>query len=113
MSNAKTVWFTFKDTRRDYSAADRFGEHKVIFSNPSPNFLPQNAIDHARRALSKMKEHDYIVPSGDPTLSIIVAQAAAEMYGYVNILRWDNRTFEYTPMLLDFDVYNKIENEEE
>lgn len=103
MSNIKTVWFTFKDSRRDYSAADRFGESIVVFSNPGRNYNGNAAIDHARRAMANMREDDYIVPSGDPVLSVIVAAVAIERFGRANLLRWDNRTFKYDVVSVDFD----------
>lgn len=96
------AWIVYEDKKRDYTAAEDFGEIKVVFSAINRNFDPDAAIQHARRVLSKMEEGDYLVMSGDPTLCGICVEVAAEMLGEFEVLRWDRNLLSYFPMRLNF-----------
>jgi hypothetical protein len=97
-----TVWIVQVDKRRDYSAAEAFGEIKEIFSSIGRAFDPDGAIDHARRVLSKVNPDDYLVMSGDPALCAISVTVAAEYQNMCNILRWDKNKLIYEEMSLKF-----------
>lgn len=103
VGNRKTAWLVFEDKKRDYSAADRFGDVKIIYSSIGREFYPTAAIEHARRVLSNMREDDYLVMSGDPALCAICVTVAVEKWGRVNILRWDRNALNYSTMQLAFD----------
>jgi hypothetical protein len=98
----KTVWIVQVDRRRDYSAAEEYGEIKEIFSSVNRAFDPKAAIEHARRVLMNMEQGDYLVMAGDPALCGICVTVAAEYFGSCEILRWDNQKLNYSAMLLQF-----------
>lgn len=97
-----TVWIVQADKRRDYSAAEEFGEIKEIFSSINRNFDPQGAINYARQVLAKLKGTDYLVMSGDPTLCAICVTVAAELRGECEVLRWDKNKLRYDVLPLKF-----------
>ena len=101
--NKRTAYLVHEDTRRDYSAAEKFGNLKIIFSSIGPNFIASAAIDHARMVLAKMTADDYLVMAGDPTLCAICVAIAAESNGSVNVLRWNRNQLVYSNMQLNFD----------
>ena len=99
----RTVWLVHSDRRRDYSAAEAYGEVKEIFSSVNRDFDPAGAIEHARRALVKMAHDDYLVMTGDPALCAICVTVAAEFHGGCNIMRWDKNKLSYSTMFLAFE----------
>ena len=98
----KNVWIVHTDKRRDYSAAETYGEIKEVFSSVNRDFDPKAAIEHARRVLIKMRPDDYIVMSGDPTLCAICVTVAAEYLDGCTVLRWDKNKLKYGVMDLNF-----------
>lgn len=98
-----TTWLVQEDKKRDYSAAEEFGELKVVFSSIAREFDPAGAVAQARRVAQKMSEDDYLIMAGDPTLCAICVTAAVEELGAVNVLRWDRSALKYTSMIIDFD----------
>lgn len=103
IGNRKTCYLVYEDRKRDYSAVEKFGDTKIVFSSVGRDFVPSAAIDHARRVLSSMREDDYLVMSGDPALCAICVTVATEKFGRVPILRWDRNMLNYTQMTLIFD----------
>jgi hypothetical protein len=97
-----TVWIVQTDRRRDYSAAEEFGEVKEVFSSIGRNFSPQAAIEHARRVLSKMQDDDYILMAGDYALCAICVTVASERNDVCNVLRWDKNKLSYDAIPLKF-----------
>lgn len=100
--NKVTAWLVHEDRKRDYSAADHYGEVKVIFSSIDRNFNPDSAIEHTRRVLGKAQAGDYLVLSGDPALCGICITVMSEYFPEVKILRWDRVQLNYAPMTLSF-----------
>lgn len=98
-----TCWLVYEDKKRDYSASERFGHMKVVFSSVGREYDPDAAVNHARRVLAKMEEDDYLIMSGDPTLCAICVTAAIEKFGFCTVLRWDRNALDYTSMKIDFD----------
>jgi len=101
--NRKIAWLVFEDKKRDYSAAEHFGDIRVVYPSVGRDFIPSAAVAHARRVLGKMEPDDYLVMSGDPSLCAICVTVAVERFGYANVLRWDRNYLKYTPMTLSFD----------
>ena len=97
-----TVWIVQADKRRDYTAAEEFGDVKEIFSSINRNFDPQGAIKYARQVLAKMKDTDYLVMAGDPTLCAICVAVAAELNEGCSVLRWDKHKLRYDVLPLKF-----------
>ena len=77
-------------------------EIKEIFSSIHRDFDPSGAIEHARRALSRLDEDDYLVMAGDPTLCSICVTIAAEYLGGCRVLRWDKNKLRYDLINLAF-----------
>ena len=98
-----TAWLVQADRRRDYSAAEQFGEVKEIFSSINRDFDPKAAIEHARRVLIKMQPEDYIVMAGDPALCAICVTVAAEYHGSCRVLNWNKVKLNYSEKILAFE----------
>jgi hypothetical protein len=98
-----TVWLVHVDKRRDYSAADEYGEVREVFSSIGRDFDPDAAIKHARRVMVDWMPEDYIVMSGDPTLCAICVAILAEMHLCCNVLRWDKNKLRYDKIFLNFE----------
>jgi hypothetical protein len=103
VGNRRMAWLVHADRRRDYSAAEQFGDVREVFSSISRDYDPRVAIQHARRVLSGFKEGDYLVMAGDPALCSICVAIVVESYGRCDILRWDKNRLTYNPMTLNFD----------
>lgn len=103
LGNRRTAWLVHADRRRDYSAAEQFGEVREVFSSISRDYDPRAAMQHARRVLSTFKEGDYLVMAGDPALCAICVTLVVENHGRCDILRWDKNRLTYSPMSLTFD----------
>jgi hypothetical protein len=97
-----TVWLVSYDRRRDYSAADAYGEVRHVFSSIGRDFDGKAAIEHARMALRDMHPDDYLVMAGDPALCAICVTVAAELLGGCMILRWDKNKLSYSSLFLSF-----------
>lgn len=97
-----TVWLVHVDKRRDYSAADEYGDVQEVFSSIGRDFDPDAAIEHARRVLVNYDPADYIVMSGDPTLCAICVTVACEIWGHCKVLRWDKNKLKYDKINLNF-----------
>lgn len=98
-----TTWLVQEDKKRDYSAAEEYGNLKVIFSSIGRNFSSEGAVAQARRVVDQMDENDYIIMAGDPALCAICVTAAVEQKGFCKILRWDRVQLKYSEMTIDFD----------
>lgn len=103
VGNRRTAWLVHADRRRDYSAAEVYGDVREVFSSISRDFDPRAAIAHARRVLAAFQQGDYLVMSGDPALCAICVAIAAEVHGECSILRWDKNKLNYSPMVLVFE----------
>jgi hypothetical protein len=97
------AWIVFEDKKRDYSAAEEFGEIKVIYSSINRDYDPESAIKHARRTLRDYEENDFLLMSGDPALCAICVCVVAEKFGVCKVLSWSRDTLNYTQKVLDFD----------
>ena len=100
--NKATVWIVHQDPRRDYSAAEGYGNVMCVFSSIAREFNPDAMIEHARRVLRKAQEGDFLVLSGDPALCGVCIAVLAEYMGRFKILRWDRVQLNYSVMTLNF-----------
>jgi hypothetical protein len=97
-----TVWLVSYDRRRDYSAADAYGDVRHVFSSIGREFNGRAAIEHARTVLRAMHPDDYLVMAGDPALCAICVTVAAELLGTCLLLRWDKNKLSYSELRLNF-----------
>ena len=102
--NSKTVYIVYADNRKDFSAAEKYGELKDVFSSVGKAYNPDALIAQARHVLKNWKSGDWLLMVGDPTLCAICFAVALEYdpLGQVNILRWNRDSFKYVPLYCDF-----------
>jgi hypothetical protein len=98
-----TAWVVQMDQKRDYSAAEEFGTVKEVFSGVHRDFLPEAAVFHARKLLGRAHHDDWLVMAGDPTLCGVCIQVFAAKHGVVKVLRWNKRSLNYEPMIINFE----------
>ena len=102
--NNKTVWVVYNDTRKNMSAAEKFGAMKDVFSSVGRVYNGDKLLEHARRVLQNWQDGDHLLLVGDPTLCAICMAVALEFSETeeIDILRWDRNNFDYTPLKLNF-----------
>lgn len=102
------VWITFNDRRKNFSAAEEYGELREVFSSVGKQYNPVALIEHARRVLDKVEEGDSLLVVGDPTLVAICTVVMCEVLdGKAKLLRWDRDNLRYSPVELDFEWYGE------
>ncbi len=116
IGNRRTVYVVYADKRKDMSDAERFGDLKDVFTSSvvGRRYDSDKLITYARNALAKWKNGDYLLMVGDPALCAICFAVALEydMFGEVNVLRWNRDEYQYTPLSCNFN-YNGYEDEGE
>ena len=112
--NTKTVYVVYADKRKDFSAAEKFGELKDVFSSVGRSYNSDALISQARRVLSNWQEGDYLLLVGDPALCAICTAVVLEYdpFGQINMLRWNRDSFEYVPLYCNFDYLPEDESHE-
>lgn len=98
----RTVFVVYNDTRKNMSAAEKFGQLKDVFTSVGRVYNGDKMIEHARRVLKDWQPGDYLLMVGDPTLCAICASVALEYDEEINVLRWDRTNFDYVPLTLNF-----------
>jgi len=109
MSNEKQVFVVYNDTRKNMSAAEKFGKLKDVYSSVGRVYNGDKLIEHARRVLDNWQPGDYLLLVGDPTLCGICMAVALESEEEINVLRWDRVNFDYVPLRLNFS-YQEVTN---
>lgn len=100
--NQNTCWVVYNDSRKNMSAAEKYGQLKDVFSSVGRVYNGDKLIEHARRVLQNWQPGDYLLLVGDPTLCGICMAVALEYEEEINVLRWDRSNFDYTPLKLNF-----------
>lgn len=111
--NRKTVWIAQNDTRKDFTAAEKYGELKDVFSSVSREYRGDKLIEHARRVLSKWQPGDSILVVGDPSLVAVCTAVVLEFDDEITLLRWDRTNFNYVPLTLNFSGQLSLSPEKE
>jgi hypothetical protein len=97
------VFITQEVLNADYTDVERFGE---------PVFLSASEISNVPDSLHNQKlvgiirarftgydpDVDFIAPSGSPIISGLVFALARECTDVFNVLKWNNRDRQYTPV---------------
>ena len=109
MSNGATVYVVYNDSRKNMSAADKFGQLKDVYSSVGRVYNGDKLIEHARRVLDNWQPGDYLLLVGDPTLCGICMAVALESEEEINVLRWDRINFDYVPLRLNFS-YQEVQD---
>ena len=100
------VYVTQEVATANYHPAEKFGD--VVFlcttevSGASASLHNVKLVNSIRE---RFKEYnpatDFLAPSGSPIISMIVMAIAREKGSQFNFLKWNNRDFVYTPILVD------------
>ena len=63
-------------------------------------------VQKMRKNLQDIRQQDYLLAVGDPTIIALSAIIASEQTnGQFNMLKWDKREYRYYP--LEFDIFQK------
>jgi len=100
--NNATVYVVYNDSRKNMTAAEKFGKLKDVYSSVGRVYNGDKLIEHARRVLDNWQPGDYLLLVGDPTLCGICMAVALESEEEINVLRWDRVNFDYVPLKLNF-----------
>ena len=100
--NKRTVFVVYNDTRKNMSAAEKFGNLKDVFTSVGRVYNGDKMIEHARRVLKDWQPGDFLLMVGDPTLCAICMSVALDYDEEINVLRWDRVNFDYVPFVLNF-----------
>jgi len=93
-----TVYVTQKpDGKKNILSASKFGDFEIIFDkNPDMIFSPVPTVAKIRKKLQHFCDDDYLLLLGDPALiGICVHYALLNNRGRANLLKWDNREYQY------------------
>lgn len=112
MSNASGIVFVTQEAKSgtvDYSPAKQFGRLEFLtimdFSPEENSMNNQVLIQEVRAKLRDYDpEQDFVVITGSPTVTAVVFMILRERQHKVNILRWSNRDYSYTPVVVDLSM---------
>ena len=95
------VFVVYRDSRKDMSAAEKFGQLRDMFSGKVRYDL---IVGQARKMLHDYRDGDYILMVGDPALCSVVCAVALEFSEEesLRLLRWDRDEVDYRPLELGF-----------
>lgn len=93
------VW-VIQEGNNDYAPAEKYGEVRFVTradlrSIPSSSVNEQAIIDIKDFVAQYDPEIDYIVPVGNPMMTIFVATLVAQKADIHNYLKWDGRQADY------------------
>ncbi len=107
MSERKPVVWVTQEANHNFSVAEKFGEVKFMaredLSNIKGSLHNEKLVAHITRNMIGF-DHltDYIVIAGSPYVAALVFLLLGNKgYKTINILRWDNRSFEYIPATIE------------
>jgi hypothetical protein len=102
VSVIRTVW-VIQEGNNDYSSAEQFGEVRFITKGDLRVMDGQQnsgVMADIRRFLSDyLQGVDYIIPVGNPMITVLVAMAIGS--GDHRFLKWDGRKVAYLPYTLN------------
>lgn len=100
-----------QETNKDFSHAEQFGEIEFLsydraddFHSVSNSINNEKLLAHLAHKLRRFnQDEDYLVITGSPYVSAAVFWILGRMQiRRLNLLRWDNREFKYTPLKLQW-----------
>jgi hypothetical protein len=97
------VFITQEVLSADYSDVERFGEPVFLsaseISNVPDSLHNQKLVGMIRARFAQYDpDLDYIAPSGSPIIAGLVFALARETTDVFNVLKWNNRDRQYTPV---------------
>lgn len=93
-----TVYVTQKpDGKKNILSASKFGDFEFILEdNPDMIFSPVPTVAKIRKKLLNFSQDDYLLLLGDPAvIGLCVHYALLNNGGKANLLKWDNREYNY------------------
>jgi hypothetical protein len=102
-----TVYVVQKpDGKKNILSAAKFGDFEVILdNNPDMIFSPGPTVAKIRKKLQKFSDDDCLLLIGDPAvIGICVHYALLCNGGKANLLKWDNREFNYFKIEVNTNV---------
>ncbi len=97
---SSSVYLVQETGKHNFAPARKFGEIEVLLPpNYQISFNAKWAIEQIHQGLKNIKQGDYVLLSGDPTLiGLTVAIASDYLEGEVNLLKWDRQEKLYIPI---------------
>jgi len=113
MNQLPKVFITQEVMTANYQDVERFGE-PVFLSTSEVSNVPDSL--HNRKLIafirSRFAEYDpgvdFIAPSGSPILAGLVFALAREKGSTFNILKWNNRDRQYTPIRISIEETRNV-----
>jgi hypothetical protein len=105
--NSKPTVFVSQETQHDFAKAEEYGEITFLTHDDLNNVkgsLHNEAlirdIRHKLRGFDPVR--DWLVIAGSPYVAAVVFMIlGARGFRSLRLLRWDNRSFTYVPMMID------------
>tara|TARA_S200002703_G_C3768016_1_gene236434 strand:+ start:404 stop:721 length:318 start_codon:yes stop_codon:yes gene_type:complete len=97
---SSSVYLVQETGKHNFAPALEFGEIQVLLPPTYQiSFDAKWAIEQIHQGLNEIKQGDYILLSGDPSLiGLTVAIASKYLNGEVNLLKWDRQEKIYIPI---------------
>lgn len=113
MNQQPKVFVTQEVMTANYQDIERFGE-PVFLSTSEVSNVPDSL--HNRKLVafirSRFAEYnpriDFIAPSGSPIIAGLVFALAREKGGTFNVLKWNNRDRQYTPIRISIEENGNV-----
>lgn len=107
MTEQKPVVWVTQEANHNFSVAEKFGEVRFLaredLSNIKGSLHNEKLVSHITRNLAGFNHTmDYVVIAGSPYVAALVFLLLGNKgHKTINILRWDNRSFEYIPAAIE------------
>lgn len=113
MTQTPRVYITQEVMTANYQDVERFGD-PVFLSTSEVSNVPDSL--HNRKLIafirSRFAEYDpkidFIAPSGSPIIAGLVFALAREKGGTFNVLKWNNRDRQYTPIRISIEETQNV-----
>ena len=107
------VYVTQEVMTANYMDVERFGE-PVFLSTSEVSNVPDSL--HNRKLVASIRsrfaaynpEVDFIAPSGSPIVAGLVFAIAGEKGKTFNVLKWNNRDRQYTPIRISIEETSNV-----
>ena len=113
MDKTPKVFVTQEVMTANYQDVERFGD-PVFLSTSEVSNVPDSL--HNRKLVAFIRSRfaaynpsvDFIAPSGSPIIAGLVFALAREKSGTFNVLKWNNRDRQYTPIRISIEETQNV-----
>lgn len=96
------IVYIIQDTGKDFLPAKEFGEIRIVFPKHINNMTYNEGMTHAFEVMRDFRDHDYVVPTGDPLLiGLVVAVAFTKSTNQFQLLKWNPVNHKYEVHQID------------